>query len=159
MPTDTARVYWDACVFLAYINGEEERLPAIDEVLTLARTKKLAVVTSTVSIVEVACAAQEQQGHVLDAEADNAISNLWVPGSPIVLVDFYGLIANAARSLMRQAVERGWQLKPMDAIHLATANHAAAVEFHTYDDKLFKYKELTTFLISEPQVAQLQLGT
>jgi len=37
-------------------------------------------------------------------------------------VEFYELIADRARGLMRQAITQGWgSLQPADAIHLATA--------------------------------------
>jgi outer membrane biosynthesis protein TonB len=44
---------------------------------------------------------------------------------------------------MRAAVEKSWQLKPADAIHLATADQLKVEEFNTYDDGLGKFAELT----------------
>ncbi len=63
--------------------------------------------------------------------------------SPIQLVEFYDPIPGKAAELIRRAIVKGWQLKPGDAIHLATADHLKVSEFQTYDDKLDKFKELT----------------
>ncbi len=54
------RVYWDACVFLSYINGEQERLPVIDALLEESRSGKIEIITSTVSLAEVAFAEEER---------------------------------------------------------------------------------------------------
>ena len=41
---------------------------------------------------------------------------------------------------MRHGIQQGWgQLKPMDAIHLATAQQMAVAEFHTYCERLHKW--------------------
>ena len=53
---------------------------------------------------------------------------------------------------MRAAIEKGWSLKPADALHLATAHQLKAKEFHTYDEGLKKFVELTDnqFTIAAP---------
>ena len=52
---------------------------------------------------------------------------------------------------MRSARDNGLTgLKPMDAIHLATAKVHGAFEFHTYDDGLDKYVPDIGFKISPP---------
>ena len=43
-----------------------------------------------------------------------------------------------------------WSLKPMDAIHLATAQHLSVDAFHTYDGKLEKYQPGLGLKIEEP---------
>lgn len=88
------------------------------------------------------------------------IENLW--RGPATLVEFYSLIAQDARTLMRKALEQGnptevWKLKPMDAIHLASARRIEADEFHTYDSKLFKFESMTGLRICEPAAMQRQL--
>jgi predicted nucleic acid-binding protein len=53
---------------------------------------------------------------------------------------------------MRDAIKRGWALKPADAIHLATAKRIEVSYFHTYDiDKLAKFAELTKLAIEAPK--------
>jgi len=51
-------------------------------------------------------------------------------------------IAVLARQMLREALRRGWKLKPLDSVHLATAKWGGAREFHTYDADLFKYEEV-----------------
>lgn len=148
-------IYWDACVPLSYINGDAARLPTI-EALMQQSGKDCQLITSVFSIAEVAFAKYEQDQMVLDAGIEAKISNLWQVGSPIQLVEFFEVIAVKAQALIRVAVSKGWTLKPGDAIHLATADHLKVSQFHTYDDGLDKYKELTNahFDICRPVVAQ-----
>ena len=59
---------------------------------------------------------------------------------------------------MRDAIPHGWGLKPMDAIHLATAEWVnrrlfTVEEFHTYD-KLDKYGFMIGIRIKEPYILQ-----
>ncbi len=52
------------------------------------------------------------------------------------------MLAVKAKNLMRASIERGFSLKPADAIHLATADHMKVKEFQTYDDSV-RFSELT----------------
>lgn len=142
MLSDLPLYYWDSCVMLSYINGMPGRLPHI-EGLMLCSGKDLQIVTSLFSITEVAFAKLEQDKKALDAETEQKIAKLWFAGSPIQLIEFYELLAQRAAKLIRAAVEEDWSLKPGDAIHLATADHFRVKEFHTYDEKLDKFKKIT----------------
>jgi predicted nucleic acid-binding protein len=148
-------VSWDANVFLSYINGDAARLPDIDALLTQSGTD-FQIVTSALSVVEVAFAKIEQDGRALDDETEQRIDALWEPPSPVQLVEFYPLLANEARALIRQAIPRGWSLKPLDAMHLATARRMAVTAFHTYDD-LSRYTELVGIPIGPPRATQPRL--
>ena len=103
----------------------------------------------TVSIVEVSFAAQEKSQQALDQAVEDRISQLWEPGSPVRLVEFHELVATEARALMRQALPEGWSLKPMDAIHLATARRIETDAFHTYEPALQKYSTIVGSPIEE----------
>ena len=149
-------VYWDANVFLSYINGDADRLPDIDALLANSGAE-FQIVTSALSIVEVAFGKLEQDGRALDEETERKINALWEPPSPIRLAEFYPLLAHEARALIRQAIPRGWSLKPADAMHLATARRVAATAFHTYDD-LARYRDLIGIPIEVPRPAQPELG-
>lgn len=160
MPDETRRIYWDACVLLSYVNGIAERLPTIEELLRQSRAKEVVLVTSVLSQVEVAFAAIEKQQGALDQQIEEQIAALWSPGSPIAAVEFYELIADRARGLMRRAITQGWgALKPADAIHLATAQQLEVEEFHTYDSDLHKWDGHAGSPVREPQTAQGVLGS
>jgi predicted nucleic acid-binding protein len=149
--SDLPLVYWDACVFLSYINGHAERLPQIEGVLQESGSL-IQIVTSVISITEVAFAKAEQDGAALLAEEEEKIKKLWEIGSPIETIEYYELLAEDARALMRAGVPLGFSLKPLDALHLATADRLKVRDFHTYDPGLAKYAALTKtkFAIIEP---------
>jgi predicted nucleic acid-binding protein len=125
---DKPKIYWDACVPLSYINASLR-----------SHSPK-----------------SEQKQIKLDSAQEERIAKLWRIGSPIQVVEFYELIAQKARNLMRSAIPEGWSLKTGDAIHLATADHLKVTEFHTYDDKLDKYETITEthFKICRPLASQ-----
>jgi predicted nucleic acid-binding protein len=160
MPGDPPRIYWDANVPLSYINGVAGRVHIIDELLRQARAGDIEVVTSILSKVEVAFAATEKAQGALDPAVETAIDEFWSPGSPVKLVEFYELIADRARDLVRRGIAQGWgALKPADAIHLATGQQLAVGTFHTYDQRLLKWDGSAGFPIVEPETAQGLLDT
>jgi predicted nucleic acid-binding protein len=150
--------YWDACVFLSAVNGDPARLPHIEAMLDAASKGDLVVLTSTLSKVEVAFGATEQQARALDPEVEAKIDELWDSGSPVKLVEFHELLASDARGLIRKAVAKGWSLRPADAVHLATAMRYRAGKFHTYDDRLQKFTGDIGIAIEEPVAPQPQMS-
>jgi predicted nucleic acid-binding protein len=153
---DLPFIYWNACVFLSYINGITDRVANIDPMLRKSGTE-FQIITSAMTIIEVAFGKVEQDQQILDEEMEKKINALWEPPSPIQLVEYYPLLGHEAKALMRQSITRGWSMKPMDAIHLATARRLAATKFHTYDDRLFKYSDLVGFPIELPQASEPEL--
>lgn len=153
--------YWDAAVFLSYINQLADRVPDIDALLDAAQKGEVQILTSTLSIVEVAFGAQEQfNDQEVAAEVEDDIEKLWLSPSPIKMVEFSPIVARDARSLIRTARGQGWGLKPADAIHLATAQQLKVQKFHTYEkSKLDKYGPLCGFDVEEPRATQPQLPT
>ena len=117
------------------------RLPDIEGILQRSG-EAVQLITSVLSVVQVAFALREQQKKALDSQTEARISKLWEIGSPIMLVEFYELLAVKAKNLMRASIERGFSLKPADAIHLATADHMKEKQFYPYDD-LVRFSELT----------------
>ena len=159
---DTA-VYWDANVFLSYINGVPERLPTLDALLeSSASGGGIRIYTSTLSVTEVAFATSEQKRGVLDPAMEQKIDSLWEPSGPVTLADFHIGIGRQARDLMRGAITNRWSLKPYDANHLATAQWLSKMdisvdEFHTYDDRLVKYGSIVGFKIVRPYISAPKL--
>lgn len=160
MPDEVRRIYWDSCVPLSYLNDDPSRVPTIEELFKQARAEEIELLTSAVSRVEVAFVQSEKADGVLDAEAEEAIEAFWSPGSPIKTVEFYDLIADSAKALIRKGIEQDWgNLKPMDAIHIATAQRMQVSEMHSYDDRVKKWSGHLGFPITDAQTAQGVLGS
>ncbi len=151
------RSYWDSCVFLAWLNAETGRASVVDALLRTAKAGELEIVTSVLSITEVAFVASEKQTGVLSPAALAAVDSLWEPPAAVKLVEFHRLIAADARDLIRQSTADGHGLKPADAIHLSTAKRAACDEFVTYDPALQKYAGAIGIPVKEPVSDQLAL--
>jgi predicted nucleic acid-binding protein len=157
-PEINVSLYWDANVFLNYLNGVPDLMPDLDALLDAAQRGGILILTSTLSIVEVAFAASEQLGGPMSDHIEAAINDLWMPPSPVRLVEFSAVVARSARSLMREARARAWSLKPNDAIHLATARQMGVAKFNTYERAtLDKYGALCGFTVEPPRAAQPQL--
>ncbi len=159
MPNSSAPlIYWDACVTLEYINNQDHL--KVSHIQGLLLDSNVQLVTSVLSIVEVAKGKIEQDGKALDIAVEKKILKLWEVGSPIEVVEFYELIAEGARDLIRAAIPYGFSLKPADAIHLATADRFEVTEFHTYDERLAKFQAFTNskFPIIEPRARQAVLS-
>jgi predicted nucleic acid-binding protein len=152
------RIYWDACCFLSWINGIQDRLPVLEALMSEARAGDVELFTSVESIVEVAFAAKEKQAQRLDASVEQRIDSLWSDYRVVRLAEFHAAIAHRARGLMRDAIARGWGLKPKDAIHLATAVQVRATEVQTYDDRLWKFSEVLGVPVQAPSSRQGLLG-
>lgn len=116
------------------------------------------IVTSVISVAEVAFAAREQRARTLDPEQEARIGALWELGAPVQLVDVHLLIAEGARTLQRAGVPSGMTgLRSADAIHLATAQHEDVTEVNTYDD-WDRYAAVIGRPIRRPIASQPLLG-
>lgn len=164
MPESRGIIYWDACNFLSYINGISDRLPVLEALLEVSASDNgaIKIYTSVLSKVEVSFGATEQRRQVLDPVVEQAIESLWADPGAIVLVEYHDGVGRGASQLMRDAITRGWSLKPLDAIHLATARWLSIVEmivdeYQTYDTQLFKYQDVIGISVLEPHVIQPNL--
>ncbi|MBI2303444.1 MAG: PIN domain-containing protein [Chloroflexi bacterium] len=135
MPGERRKLYWDACVFLSYIEEVDERMPILDSLLADSALTygDIEIVTSMLTVAEVAFAPFEKANKVLDPDIEKKIEGLWIPGGAVRLIEFHYSLAEGARDLVRMAVFNGWRLKPPDAIHLASAKAMGVEEFHTYN--------------------------
>jgi len=152
-------IYWDANVFVSYLNNDNERIPTIEAILEVVESSKIdRIVTSVVSKVEVAWVAQEKISRVLTNDEEKRIDDMWENAEIFEMIDFSNDIALKARKLMREGLSRGWKLRTNDAIHLASAQWVGAIELQTYDLKDFqKFSELVGIEIREPHAIQPKL--
>jgi predicted nucleic acid-binding protein len=159
MPDKRAeRVYVDSCVFISYLGSDEGRKLDIDALMNSGQKGNVELVTCMIAITEVAFVAAEKKGQLLDDVEEARIDDLWSPRSPVKLIEFHEGIAREARALMRFAIEQGWSLKPMDAIHLAAAKSIGAQRLLTYNLKDFKkFETRTEMAIEEPSGGQTVL--
>jgi predicted nucleic acid-binding protein len=157
MPEPVPVLYWDADVFLSYIEDHPVRAPVVQSLLADARSGTVEIVTSALTIAEVAYASAERLAGVLSPDLEQKIDALWEQGGPARVVEVYPLIAARARNLIRLGIPQGWSLKPADAIHLATAQQLQVTEIHVYDGQWARYADEIGIPISEPHTDQERL--
>lgn len=155
-------IYWDSACFLSYVNRDEERMTVLNTLIEASGRGEIHLYTSAISQTEVAYGASEQQRRELDPTIESLIDSLWANQESVTIVGYNSVIGRIARRMIRQAIPMGWSLKPIDAIHLATAQwmrsaQINAEEFHTYDRSLFKYADICGFPILEPYIEQPNL--
>jgi len=152
-------IYWDANVFLSYLNSDPDRYSVLEAILEAVETSKIErIVTSVLSKVEVTWVAHEKLNRALNRDEEARIDAMWNNPDVIEMVDFSDEIALTARKIMREGMARGWKLKTNDAIHLASAQWVGASELQTYDLRDFaKFSELLGFTICEPHTIQPKL--
>ena len=152
-------LYWDANVFLSYLEDDPDRIPTLEAILEAVETSDTdRIVTSVISKVEVAWVAHEKLSRALNSDEEKRIDDMWNNANVVEMVDFDDEIALMARKLMREGMSRGWKLKTNDAIHLASAQWVGAVELQTYDLKDFeRFSDLIGIQIREPHTLQPKL--
>jgi predicted nucleic acid-binding protein len=159
MASGKPRIYFDADVFLAYFSAEKGRVDIIDELLAKSKSGQIEIVTSTISITECAFAATEKSGGALDATIEAAMDQMWNDRDVVRMIEVSELVNRRARDLIRLGVPKGWRLKPMDALHLASAWLYEVDELYTYNQSDFKkYEAATGLKIAEPYLVQGTLG-
>lgn len=101
MPSDRRYLYWDACVFLSFVNNDGERIGAIESVLAEVEEEEdgLSIATSVLSRVEVAYCAAEQSRQALDESTEAQLDSMWADRSVVTLVEVNEEITRLARSL------------------------------------------------------------
>ena len=160
MPSHRRRIYWDSNCWLYLISADPGKLPILNSLLSDSKNElgDIDLVTSVISKVEVAFAQSEYQGGQPDRTVEDAIDALWAD-TAVTLIELHDQITLEARGLVRSGLHQAWSLKPMDAIHLATAKWLDVDEFHTYDKRLIT-EGLSTqlgFPIGNPGLTDRQL--
>ena len=160
MPANLSRVYFDANVFLAYVGNEEGRADLVQALLDEARRGEIEILTSVLSIAEVAYGAHERD-HGLTEVGEEAIEQLWTPSSPVTLVDVSQAVTRNARTIIREAKAQGLSgFRGADAIHLATARMFGCDEIFTYEamSRRTQWQTITGIPVTEPITDTPRLG-
>lgn len=151
MPSDLPRVYFDACVFIDFIANHPERARTIGGFLELSLKNEIDIVTSTASIVEVSHILSEKESRKIDPNIEAKIDAMFNDDRVIKLIDFSPVIARDARFLVRDSIASPTNiLKPLDAVHLASAERLKVREFLTYDKKILLHNGRFSFPIHIP---------
>lgn len=152
MPAEQRRIYLDANVLLAFVGNEPGRVEVVAALLTEAERGEIGLLTSVLSITEVAFGAQERDTDLTD-EALREIDELWTPASPVTIVDMSQAIAREARAIIRHVTTSdAGRIAPADAIHLASAQIHGCDEVFTYEDEPTRrrWATVTGIAVSEP---------
>ena len=164
MTPDPPRIYLDSCVPMSYLNGDADRVPHIDELFKQARRREVALYTSSVALTEVAYVGEMLETGISGTTQDQVIDRILRNRRIMHLVSFNIDIALEARRLVREAAERRRnqgrikerELKPLDAIHLASASAISASTFLAYDSVYASLKTKFVFRFAEPRTAIAQ---
>lgn len=159
MPADPRRLYFDANVFLAYVGNEEGRADTVQALLDEARRAEIVIVTSVLSIAEVAYGAHERDEGLSEA-GEQAIEELWTPASPVTLVDVSQAVTRNARTIIRVAKIQGLSgFRGADAVHLATARMFGCEVIFTYETEArrLRWQQIAGISVSEPVTNTPQL--
>ena len=149
--------YWDANVFLSYLEGAANRSVILNDIVREAREEKRDIITSTLTITEVAFVAREKESGALDPRIEQALDNMFDDEQIVRLVEVDRPIARHAQRLIREALVTRRSLKPADAVHLATAHRAQCDVIHSYDRQLRSLSELIQIPAQIPTTDQPSL--
>lgn len=139
------KIYWDSDCFLSYLQAEKIKVDKCEGVIQRAERGEVLIVTSALTLAEV----------------------LWMRGAPRLSKDKALLVQrffrrsfirvyNVTRKLSESAQVLVWDhnIKPKDAIHVATAIHLNVSALETFDEKLIANSGTVgkpLLLIREPQ--------
>lgn len=162
MPNKPKRIYWDACVFISLVSGDEGRVEDVVALMDAADKGDLEILTSEMSVVEVAYLADEidEDSGEVPADVSEEIETLWTPPSPVRRVELSSALSREARRLIRATKGNGTRLGAADAIHLATAKQLGVDEIHTYENEAHRthWAALVGIPVCAPLADAPQLG-
>jgi predicted nucleic acid-binding protein len=159
-------IYWDSCVFIAWIKDEKRppgEMDGIYECVGHVQKGKIRIVTSVMTRTEVF----ETD---LTPDVSEKYANL-LNRRNVQTLDQDLRVSNLAREI-REFYERQSQIDHLpglstpDAVHLATAIHYRVEEFWTFDDGGYKSRSLLSLngnvaghplVITKPMATQLRL--
>lgn len=135
-----SKVYWDSCTYLDYLKGNH---PLHDQMAALMQDwteGNIALVTSALTIAEVLwvkCDPDEARV-LIDQSQESDLRSLFDPPPPAQLT-----IVELSRTTALTARELVWKhnIKPKDAVHVASALEANCPLLQTNDSGLQKFNE------------------
>lgn len=147
-------VYWDSVAFLGLLNGESDKVPVCEDVWKVAERGLITIVTSTLTVAEVIYAKGVPR---LDPAKRPLVNNFFRAGH-IVQKPLTRIIAELARDVVWDS-----NVKPKDAIHIATSAYFKINEFHTFDEGLLNAKTISVngfiITIQKPHaLRQMEIG-
>ena len=151
MASNRPELYWDSCCFLSFLQGDSTRTE-LQALMADAEAGGVLIVTSTISVAEVAYLAPEGPGLPLDPDVERQIEDLWRSRQAIRFVEVDAGVAARARTLLRHALTQGWERNPRDALHLASAQQAPVSTIHTYDERWDRYARLIGRAVERPNL-------
>lgn len=137
MATGRPKFYWDTAPIIAWIKDEQRDDPAemdgLAEVLDLVERNKAVLMTSVLWRAEVLAGSlnDDQKRNLTRVFQNRYIQELSIDAR---VMDLAGEIRNYHKR-NRQQKDVLQNIRVPDAIHLASAIHYEAVEFHTFDGK------------------------
>ena len=136
MAADVRRIYWDANNFIYGLDPESNRARVLAGYLSRSASGELEIVTSNLTIAEVAFSPTEYQARALDSVVAEDIRALLTDPQRVQVIPLTNAIAFDAQAFVRAGMAARRAVKPADAIHLATAVHARVDALQTYDKRL-----------------------
>jgi predicted nucleic acid-binding protein len=146
MSSEPRLVYVETSVFLAYLMGEPGRVDDAKSVMLRAESGDFRMITSSVTLTEVGASPGTVSADV-ERQIDLFFNHSW-----LYIVNLDKPVAVLARTIAREH-----HLKPLDAIHVASAVSRNASELLTYDDKILRVGVLGSMSVNEPS-GQRALG-
>lgn len=127
-------VYWDSNAFLGYLKEESDKVETCGHVLQAAENGLLVIVTSAFTLAEVIYLKGSTK---LPTEQRAKVDAFFK-------AEFIS-VRNVTRTTAELASDLVWDhnIRPKDAIHVATACLYKVPVLHTYDDKLLASSGLT----------------
>lgn len=122
------RRYWDACTFLGYLKGEEDKADVCTSILEEAERGGCVILTSSITLVEVVhYGRREDLTREVEDEIQEFFYREWIE---VAMLDRQ--VGEAAREMLWRVPD----LKHKDAVHFATAFRYGADVLETYDADL-----------------------
>ena len=122
------KVYWDTCIFLAWMSNEKRDagdMEGLAKIASLVERAEVTLITSTLTRAEILASKTP-------SEAMKRY-DLLLRRSNVVPQNVDLSIAKLTSEIMDFYLNTDFELLTPDAIHLATAIHYNADEFHTFD--------------------------